>query len=231
MKRLTIRALHLLLALSSLANAETGGTVPGNSPLISDLLPQPVNPAHFETVLKSSPFQRTLNLSETYTLRGVARIGGAPVATLYNRDSKKTVVVTSSEANESGMQLVDVVPGRDLTGVAAKISFSGEEFELSFEPERIVPLPKDAPKPGASGKDEKHSGHDRHKGPSKQDMDRYKSLTEAQREKFRAYIRHTMEKYPNLSREERGNMIRGALSRLSDGGEIHVDPSPQPRNR
>lgn len=229
MKTLAMIVLVGALPFSAQLRAETeGSAAAGGSPLISDILPKPVNPEHFASVLSSSPFQRTLNLSETYTLRGVAKIEGEPVATLYNRDSKKTVVVTAQEANENGMQLVEVVPAQELTGVAAKIAFSGEEFELSFEPERVVPIPKGTSRPGESGKDGKHGDRDRHRGPSKQDIERYKALTDAQREKFRAYIRQTMQKYPNLSREERGNMIRGALSRIADGGEVTLDNNPPP---
>ncbi len=43
-----------------------------------------------------------------------------------------------------------------------------------------------------------------------------------QQKKFHEYIKQTMKKYPNVSREERGNMIRGALIRLTDGHDIEV---------
>ena len=230
MKRLAVILLSFGLAVFSKTGAETESP-PADSFPIREILPRPLDPAHFESLRSSSPFRRTLNLSDTYALRGVANIGGEPVATLYNRESKKSVVVTSSAANGDGMQLVEVVPASDLTGVAAKISFSGEEVELSFEPERIAPVPKDAPRQGEAGKDGKRHGGEKRRGPSKQDIERYKALSEKQREQFRAYIRQTMQKYPNLSREERGNMIRGAMTRLSDGGELNLDAKPPSRGK
>ncbi len=39
-----------------------------------------------------------------------------------------------------------------------------------------------------------------------------------------------MKNYPNLSREERGNMIRGAMMRLDDGRDLEI-PQAQPRVR
>lgn len=37
-----------------------------------------------------------------------------------------------------------------------------------------------------------------------------------------------MKNYPNLSREERGNMIRGAMMRLTDGRDLEVPQSQNP---
>ena len=39
---------------------------------------QPVTADHFTAIRTQSPFLRTLNLAETYSLRGVAEIGGSP---------------------------------------------------------------------------------------------------------------------------------------------------------
>ncbi len=39
-----------------------------------------------------------------------------------------------------------------------------------------------------------------------------------------------MKNYPNLSREERGNMIRGAMMRLTDGRDLEIPQAP-PRVR
>ena len=182
-----------------------------------DLLPQPVYEGHFKQILSHSPVLRTLDLSETYALRGVAEIDGQPVATLYTRETKKTIYVTGEETNDQGMKLVEVVPARDLLGVSAKISVGGEEVELKFESSRIAPQPKSGGKPGGSGgKDEKR------KGPSKEDLDRYKALSDEKKEKLRNFIRATMQKYPNMSREDRGNLIRGAMQKLSDGRDIEV---------
>ena len=189
-------------------------------------LPQPVTADHFSAIRSQSPFLRTLNLAETYSLRGVAEIGGTPVATLYNRDTKKTITVTKDQANAEGITMVEVVPARDLNGVAVKVSLGGEVIELKYETQQLSPTASGKAN-GGKGGDSKGGGDSKRRGPSKQDMERYNSLTDAQKEKFRDYARQTMQKYPNLSREERGNMIRGALSRLSDTGELPAS-APQP---
>lgn len=182
-------------------------------------LPQPVNAEHFSAIRSQSPFLRTLNISETYSLRGVAEIGGDPVATLYNRKTRKTLLVTKDKANEAGIQMVEVVPAKDLGGVAVKVSFAGEVVELKYDNSVVTPKPK-------SGGSSRPSGEPERRGPSKEDMARYNSLTEEQKQKFRDYARQTMTKHPNMSREERSNMIRGAMTRLAEGRDIQLDSQP-----
>ncbi len=192
-------------------------------------LPQPIGSRHFEALTGNSPFLRPLNLTETYVLRGIARIDGEPVATLFNRETKKSVLVTTNKANAERMQLVavneaDAILG--ITAITATITFDGEKVELKFEPERVAPAPKSSEQhggPGQGAHGEKGGDHGKRRGPSKEERARYEGLSEEKKAKFRTFMGQTMRKYPNLSREERGNMIRGALIRLSDGGDISVD--------
>ena len=186
-------------------------------------LPQPVSREHFSAIHSQSPFLRTLNIAETYALRGVAEIGGDPVATLYNRQTKKVLLVTKDKPNEAGIQMVEVVPAQNLEGVGVKVSFAGEVVELKYDSAVVNPQPKSK---GRSGGDGKSGSDSQRRGPSKEDMARYNSLTDEQKQKFRDYARQTMQKYPNLSREERFNMIRGAMTRLTDGRDIELDAKP-----
>jgi tetratricopeptide (TPR) repeat protein len=55
---------------------------------------------------------------------------------------------------------------------------------------------------------------------------REKKETEEKQAKLREYIGAVMKNYPNLSREERGNLIRGAMMRLTDGRDIEVPQAP-----
>ena len=192
-------------------------------------LPVPVLPSHFENFISHSPFVRTLNLSETLALRGIAEINGEMVATLYNRETKKSVLVTAKEANAERMQLMEINEsadpfGVDLIGVSATIAVAGEEVELKFDPERIAPQPKNSHGKSHGGPSSSSSDSKEHKGPSPQDIERYKALPPEKQEKLREYIRQTMQRYPDMSREERGNMIRGAMTRLVDGGDISMPP-------
>jgi hypothetical protein len=188
------------------------------------VLPEAVTKEHFSAIREQSPFLRNLNLAATYSLRGVAEINGQPVATLYNRETKKTLFISKNEPNDAGIQMIEVVPGRNLGGVTVKVSFGGEVVELKYDSDQLSPLASASSSGGGKG-DGKGDG--KRKGPSSEERKRYESLNAEQKEKFRQYARQTMQKYPNMSREERQNMIGGALSRLSEGKDVEADP-PKP---
>lgn len=186
-------------------------------------LPVPNAPSEedFAALRKTSPFTRVLSLPETYALRGVATLGGERIATLYNRETKKTVVVTPDGDNETGISLVEISRGDQLEEVIAKIAFAGDEAELRYEESQIRPqgqIPGAGPPGGQRG--------GRPRGPTPEEIERYKALPEDKREKLHQYIQHVRQAYPDMSREERGNLIRGAMMRLSDGHDIAVPSSP-----
>ena len=187
-------------------------------------LPQPVAAGHFEALLGNSPFLRVLDLSETFVLRGIAEIDGEKVATLFNKQTEKSVLVSAKQANAEQMRLVGVNAANEfLVGISATTAVAGEEVELKFEPERISPQPKGGSGSSGGGDQRRGGGDGERRGPSKEDIERYKALPEEKRQKLHEYIRQTRQKYPNLSREEFGNMIRGAVIRLSDGRDLNVE--------
>ena len=186
-------------------------------------LPKPVKTENFAALKGQSPFLRELNLSETYAIRAVATIGDTVVATLYNRNTKKTHMVFPEEENEQGMKLVEVSDEENPLKVTAKVAFAGEVFDVKYDAAQTRVAPRTTAKSsGSSGK----SGSDKNRGPSQKDMETYKSLSEEQRNKFRDYIRYTSQKYPNMSREERGNLIRGAMNKIAEGREVTMEPVP-----
>jgi hypothetical protein len=209
------------LAIFSLTTARTEEVFP--------LLPETTEPeaplaSDFEALRKTSPFTRVLSLSETYALRGVARINGEQVATLYNRETKKTLVVTPDGQNSAGIALVGVSRAPQLDAVTAKISFAGDEAELKYETTQLYPESKGGS--GAPGSPGGRPPEGEQRGPSPQDIERYKALPEEKQAKLREYIGTVMKNYPNMSREERGNLIRGAMIRLTDGRDIEIPQSP-----
>lgn len=208
--------------------AEDGSAEPVTLPvetIPSDPVPDAPSASDFEALRKTSPFTRVLSLSETYALRGVAKINNEEVATLYNRETKKTVVITRDGNNEAGISLVNVTGAPQLDGVTAKISFADDEAELKYETSQLYPAPK--AQPGAPGQPGRPPEGEQ-RGPSPQDIERYKALPEEKQAKLREYIGHVMKNYPNLSREERGNMIRGAMIRLTDGRDLEIPQAPPP---
>ncbi|MCB1064603.1 MAG: hypothetical protein KDN20_17000 [Verrucomicrobiae bacterium] len=213
------------LGLLTIFSFSIDGAAQETVPAVDPALPPSLEANHFEALMGNSPFLRTLNLSETYALRGIAEIDGEQVATLYNRETKKSIIVSGVKVNAEQMKLVAVSESEALDGISATIAVAGEEVDLKFELDRVAPKPKN-PK-GGSGPSNTgvKKAEEPRRGPSKEDMERYQALSDAQKEKFRDYIRQTMQKYPDMSREERGNMIRGAMTRLSDGHDISVESS------
>ncbi len=208
-------ALAALLGLVPLRAQENGGVTESTAPAAP-------SESDFSALRKTSPFTRVLNLSETYALRGVATINREQVATLFNRETKKTVVITPRGDNEAGISLVEVTSAPQLDGVTAKISFAGDEAELRYETSQLYPEPKNQPGSLVPGQQQQRE----RRGPSPQDIERYKSLSPEKQAKFRDYMGHVMRSYPNISREERGNMMRGAMMRLIDGRELEVPSAP-----
>ena len=201
----------------------TPDLAPGPEPLTPEnCLPVPLEKSQFDAVKMQSPFTRELNLSATYAIRAIATIGDTKVATLYNRNTKKTQLVFPDELNDAGMKLVEVFEADEPLKVEAKIALGSEVFDVKYDQNQT----RTAARP-SGGSSSGGSSDGQRRGPSKEDIERYKSLNEDQRNKFREYIRYTMQKYPNLSREERGNMIRGAMTKILDGRELNMEPLPQ----
>lgn len=195
------------------------------------ITPGAVETSDFDALKEASPFGRVLDPAEVYVLRGVAAFDDIQMATVYNRETKKTFLVTPEKKTEEGLQLVEVrrppaPPDRALEAVSARISFAGDEMEIKYEAAQISPQPR--PGGGDRGRDGKGKGGDgKRRGPSKEDIERYRSLPQEKQQKLREYIGHVMRSYPNISREERGNMIRGAMIRLQDGRDLDVPSPPQ----
>lgn len=192
----------------------------------TDLLPAPLEEGDYDSVKGASPFTRVLSIADTYALRGVAELGSIQYATLYNREKKTTILVSPSggqiESDDPGIKLVQIIPARSLEGVAAKISFAGEEVELKYDVSQIAPAP--AQSSSSSGGD-RRGDEGKRRGPSKEDVDRFRALPEAKQKKLREYIGNVMKSYPNMSRDEKGNLIRGAMIKLTDGRDIEM-PTP-----
>jgi hypothetical protein len=88
-------------------------------------IPQPFEPSAMVDLVNQSPFIRSLGVSDSVILTGVARIGGEVVATLLDTETMESHVV-SGTANSDGWQLVgiggDAAQPKSLT---AKIQMTG----------------------------------------------------------------------------------------------------------
>ncbi|PAW65039.1 MAG: hypothetical protein B9S36_01045 [Verrucomicrobiia bacterium Tous-C2TDCM] len=126
----------LLAAAMALPAAEAmaqGQTNPGAD---SFGLPNQVTADHFAALRQHSPFLRTLDLSKSLIITGVARIDTEPVATLLDLETRKTSVVSRNAVSPEGWQLVEMKGSfSDIETLTAKIKMAGgsEIFSIRYE--------------------------------------------------------------------------------------------------
>jgi hypothetical protein len=73
---------------------------PPQSPGDPDL-PQPIDSAAAQEILANSPFTRSLDLSHTLQLTGIAYVEGHPMATFFNRETKRSFVLSDEPKRPS----------------------------------------------------------------------------------------------------------------------------------
>lgn len=102
--------------------------------------PEPVTAADFAELKASSPFLRSLNLSDGFVLTGVAQIGGEVVATVRDRESKE-IIVLSGETNDQGWRIVGIEGDRsDPKSMTAQVSSGGGGvFSIRFDDKQLTP--------------------------------------------------------------------------------------------
>ena len=175
-------------------------------------LPQPFDPAVVAPVVRSSPFTRMVNMSDDLVLTGIAYIDGKPVATIFNKETKQSYVV-SEEPNFQGWTLNEALPTPDITRSQAKITIGGEVVSVRYD---ATALTKEAMKGDrkSSGGDGRSDGDGRYRGssrgPSEEDRKRYEALSDAGKEKMRNMMREKFsdEKFRNAPEEVRRSIIR-----------------------
>lgn len=178
-------------------------------------LPAPFDPQSLESVIASSPFTRSVNLSDSLVLTGVAYIEGKPVATLFDKEKGQSLVV-SEDPNPQGWTLAEATPVNNLTRAQAKIQIGGEVVTIRYSNEDLKPKggggdERRGPPPGGGDRYQRSS-----RGPSEEDRKRYESLSEKAKEKFRNMMREkfTDEKFRNAPDEERRAVIRREFDRI-----------------
>lgn len=181
-------------------------------------LPQAFDQASLAAVAASSPFTRMVNVSENLVLTGIAYINGQPVATLFNRETKESHIV-SSEPNFQGWVLNEALPAPDMARSRAVVTIGGEQVKVGYASLTADELKADGKKGDKVRKSdaaggEKFKGGPR--GPSDEDRKRYEALSEKARDKFRNMMRSKFsdEKFRNAPEEERRNVIRKEFERI-----------------
>ena len=172
-------------------------------------LPQPLTADHFRELKEKSPFTRALNLEEKLRLTGVARVDGKPVATVLDRETKKTYVI-SEVPNPQGWKLVDVASssGSALSAVSATISIGGEVITVHYDERQLNPQPvRPSNKPPPPGtKDTRPPPTDEEKKAfGKKIHEKWKGLNKEQQDQAKRVMGEKMKANPKLSDRQRGN--------------------------
>jgi len=136
---------RLLLLTAFVGRLTLGASAATGENDISEL-PLPITAENFSALQDVSPFNRTLNLSDSLILTGLAKIGHQMVATIMNKETKETFVV-SEQPNSQGWKMTAFSEDSDLEKVTATISLAGEEIvKIRYDQTRLKPGES---KPGA----------------------------------------------------------------------------------
>ncbi len=191
--------------------------------------PAPVTNEDFSALKASSPFLRSLDLSQSLILTGFARIKGDLFATLFDRETRQTHIVSRS-SNEQGWRMVGVDGDQaDLGTVTARIAVAGGEvFSVRFDENQLKPGegkpgggpngtggPGGTPGPPSSPSNYREgvSGDGFRGPPPPEIVDKLSRLTDEKREEVIRKIREIRDKNPELGSEDRQGIFRKMLDR------------------
>lgn len=186
---------------------------------VDSFLPQIVEASDFTAVQTQSPFFRSLNLSDSLILTGVAEVNNEQVATLLNKETNETFVV-SSQLNSQGWKMVELKNDPDLEKVAAKVSVEGGEVvtirysELQLKPGQTRPG-GGPPVEESESRDRRGRGDgDGRRGPPSEIREKMGQLSEEQRGKLFDKMREFREKNPDMPREEMGKYMMKEMEKM-----------------
>jgi hypothetical protein len=179
-------------------------------------LPQPVSKDAAKTLLESPPFTRMLDLSDTLKLTGIAYVQGKPVATIVNKVTKQSYLVTA-EPNAQGWRLAGVSTSPQLRQSEVKIEVGGEIVAIRYSETQVAPSKKSS-MPSRIPTPEEFTGHDE-KGTyvrgvpylSDEDRERFRKIPRETRDKFLSIVHDQREMLFKASHEERAAFAKKAL--------------------
>lgn len=184
-------------------------------------LPQPLSAQLAEPLLTNPPFTRALNLSDSLALTGIAYVEGRPVATLVNRETKESFVV-SEEPNAQGWKLAQTNASKDLKRTEVKIMAGAEIVTVRYGDDQLTPQAKKGPMPGRPpGPGGPPPDAYRSDGSIRTSSylgeggrERYYSLSDQARDRLRAVMQQRREQNPNASFEEHSAFARREFERI-----------------
>lgn len=205
--------------------AGAGAAFPADEPVSpGEFRPAEVKEEHFAALKTSSPFTRSLNLSDSLILTGIATLeSGEQVATLMNKETKETYVV-SDQPNSQGWKMVEVAGSEELEKVSAKISLTGGQVVTVRYSEWQLKPGEAKPATGPAGEGPPPQGErprfgDGHGpgpgfGPPPEVREKIMSLPEEKRRKLFEFMMKHRSENPDMSWEKRGKLMQKEIERL-----------------
>lgn len=188
-----------------------------------DVAPAAIVAEDFGALKGQSPFLRSLNLSDLLILTGFAEVEGERVATVMNKETKETYVV-STQTNSQGWKMVEMKSDGDLETVSAKIAIDGGEVvtvryaEFQLKPGESKPAagPSTEPNGGPTAiiAASRRGGRSERRGPPPEIREKMDRLSEDQRRQLFDQMRELRERNPFMSREESGKAFGESLDKM-----------------
>ncbi len=186
------------------------------APAVDPDLPQPLD-FSFADTLSQSPFTRSVNLENTLQLTGVAYINGHPVATVLNKQTKQSLLVTE-QPNELGWRLLAAEPGTDPSNTQIAMMVGPETVTMHYHGQEM-----NAPSAGKGGSKVDLAGSKSGKNGEKirpssllgdNGKELYASLSPEGRDKLKDLLKARMEKHPEMTAEQNSDYARKAFAKI-----------------
>ncbi len=148
-------------------------------------------------------------------LTGIASFDGKPVATLMDRQSKETYVI-SEVPNPQGWKLVEISSptGADLETVSAMISVGGEMVTVRYDERQLKPG-EGKPAAGKLAKDDRPPpSEDEKKKFGEMIGNKWKALSKDQQEQAKRIAKAKMDAEPGMTDRQKGELINGILDHV-----------------
>jgi hypothetical protein len=213
--------LGCLLSLSQPLVAQDGSAPPVAPAPVDPDLPQPFDPRSLTDLLQNPPFTRTVNLSDSLMLTGMTIVNKKPMATLLDRESKKTYIVTDTP-NAAGWRIAEAIPATKLSQAQVKLQIGAEIVAVRYSKDGITETIKDGKtSPYSSRSDrgpaEGDKGYRRSmRGPSEEDRRRFEAMSPTAQEKVKNLFRDPglREKMMSMNDDERRTYIRSQVEKI-----------------
>ncbi|WP_346334378.1 hypothetical protein [Prosthecobacter sp. SYSU 5D2] len=180
-------------------------------------LPQPVDGQFAEGLIANSPFSRYVSLEDSLQLTSIAYVDGRPVATVYNKMTKETVLVFE-EPNALGWRLTGAVAGTDLINTQIEMTVGPESITMHYHGQEVSP--QGGKKEGkmsrlaGGGVPNKDSKLSTTSLLGKDGKKLYSSLSPEARGQFKSLVKSQLDKQPNMTPEQSSSYAKKVLARI-----------------